>query len=483
MKTGAVYRQGRTRHVSDAEMEGRQQCNTVLLQILAVVVPVGLTYKLYASEQYFFDQQIAFDEVEPLVVDAPATETWPSHVTEGTLVHVAAESFTSHVADDDFGVSVEGGVSLQRHTEYCQWDEHRETRCETCTREGSDGKEESYDCNCVETYHYTKMWRPHRILSIGFDQAANHHNPMRDPFPSGSMVSRNFQAGLFHVTEEVMEAVRAPTRGLAYSYNAVPIPPSFMDNVFAFFLGEKPPIRFEDARNLRGFGVSNAHTRDNFVYTNTREGWFFSPHTEETWFRVLRGFGQFMEGSAMDWQIGDLYDMYNGCTAGDIRVNFQVADPRSLSFIGKVVGVDSTREAAAVVDVVPYVAPNGFSVAIAHAGLHHATEMFDNETEEARTVCTYARVGMLLAGFCASFLVQALLGRGGEPMGFAPRALLSLGCTQLMIGAVWCAVWGTADMGAPATAVAGSLMTGLGIFGVLDAPPAAHVHTQQKKTH
>jgi hypothetical protein len=53
---------------------------------------------------------------------------------------------------------------------------------------------------------------------------------------------------------------------------------------------------------------------------------------------------------------------------------------------------------------------------------------------------------MLLAGFCASFLVQALLGRGGEPMGFAPRALLSLGCTQLMIGAVWCAVWGTADM-------------------------------------
>lgn len=268
MKTGAVYRQGRTRHVSDAEvrtprpsscllpparepsaagwltapppglqMEGRQQCNTVLLQILAVVLPVGLTYKLYASEQYFFDQQIAFDEVEPLVVDAPATETWPSHVTEGTLVHVAAESFTSHVADDDFGVSVEGGVSLQRHTEYCQWDEHRETRCETCTREGSDGKEESYDCNCVETYHYTKMWRPHRILSIGFDQAANHHNPMRDPFPSGSMVSRNFQAGLFHVTEEVMEAVRAPTRGLAYSYNAVPIPPSFMDNVFAFFLG------------------------------------------------------------------------------------------------------------------------------------------------------------------------------------------------------------------------------------------------------
>lgn len=38
---------------------------------------------------------------------------------------------------------------------------------------------------------------------------------------------------------------------------------------------------------LRNFGLSNAHTQHNFIYTNTREGWFFSPHTEETWFRVL----------------------------------------------------------------------------------------------------------------------------------------------------------------------------------------------------
>ena len=191
------------------------------------------------------------------------------------------------------------------------------------------------------------------------------------------------------------------------------------------FAGEKPPIRFEDARNLRGFGVSNAHTRDNFVYTNTREGWFFSPHTEETWFRVLRGFGQFMEGSAMDWQIGDLYDMYNGCTAGDIRVNFQVADPRSLSFIGKVVGVDSTHEAAAVVDVVPYVAPNGFSVAIAHAGLHHATEMFDNVSHPPSTIAVGVGVvsSSLTVGTARSFL--RLLVRCSLRLA-APRGYLSL---------------------------------------------------------
>ena len=107
-------------------------------------------------------------------------------------------------------------------------------------------------------------------------------------------------------------AVRAPSRGLAYSYNSEPIPPGFLETVFAGIFGERLPPRFEDTRKLRNFEVSDAHVHHNFIYTNTREGWFFSPHAEETWFRVLRGFGQFLEGSAMDWQIGDLYDMYNG---------------------------------------------------------------------------------------------------------------------------------------------------------------------------
>ena len=57
-----------------------------------------------------------------------------------------------------------------------------------------------------------------------------------------------------------------------------------------------------------------------------------------------------------------------GCTAGDIRVNFAVADPRSLSFIAKAVGVQTAAGRAGVIDLVPYVAPNGFKVAIAHAG-------------------------------------------------------------------------------------------------------------------
>lgn len=470
MKTGAVYRQGRTRNVADGEMARREQCGGYLLAFLAVAAPVGLTFALHRSERYFFDQQVAFDAVEPLVRRVPNTAR-ASNVGEGALVHFDSSSngFTASVTDKDFGVTLQGGVKLARHTEYCQWQEVAQTECDTCHRSGKGGKDESYKCNCVETYHYVKSWRNHRIISIGFDQAANHHNPMRDPFPNAAAHASNAQAGEFAIDRSVMQHVRAPTRGVAYSFNAELIPPGVFENVLDFFGWHTPPPRFEDARKLQNFGLSNAHTQHNFIYTNTREGWFFSPHAEETWFRVLRGFGQFMEGSAMDWQIGDLYDMYNGCTAGDIRVNFQVADPRELSVIGKALRIPS-RDGAEVIDVVPYIAPNGFEVAVVHAGLHGATQMFDNETAEARWDCDRARFCMLIAGFCASFLVQSLAGKADQALGLVTRVFLSGGLTQLMVGAVWASVYGAADIATPMLTAAGVLMTGMGVVGMIEPP-------------
>ena len=45
-----------------------------------------------------------------------------------------------------------------------------------------------------------------------------------------------------------------------------------------------------------------------------------------------------------------------------------------------------------------------------------------------------------------------------------------MGLTQLLIGAVWASVYGVADMGAPATAAAGVLMTGMGVVGMIEPP-------------
>ena len=72
--------------------------------------------------------------------------------------------------------------------------------------------------------------------------------------------------------------------------------------------------------------------------------------------------------------------------------------------------------------------------------------MFDSESEEARKTCYYARAMMVLAGFCVSFLMQAGFGCSEVELEFAPQALLTLGCAQLLVSAVWCAVWGAGDL-------------------------------------
>ena len=160
-----MYRQGRTRHLSQAETDARRQCDSGAFIALAVIGTLFLTYHLWSTEAFFAAQQAAFTEVAEQggVVGA-------SGARSGELAHLAAPEFSATVGDPDFGLNLNGGLKLSRHTEYCQWQELEHERCEKCTRQGSDGKDESYDCNCVVTYSYVKGWRSHRILSIGFDQ-------------------------------------------------------------------------------------------------------------------------------------------------------------------------------------------------------------------------------------------------------------------------------------------------------------------------
>jgi hypothetical protein len=129
--------------------------------------------------------------------------------------------------------------------------------------------------------------------------------------------------------------------------------------------------------------------------------------------QLLRGFGQWYEGSLLDWQIGDLYDMASGCTAGDVRSRYLVTDPGRISVIGAAVSADSGGAAAAaavhqVMVVQPYRAPNGFEIAIVHAGLHQAGDMFRHESDQALTACMWARVAMSLGGLGAAYVSRAV---------------------------------------------------------------------------
>ena len=108
-------------------------------------------------------------------------------ITMGVWCTYMTGEYTGSSSDPDFGFVLEHSLRIRRHTEYCEWRESSRTACETCT--DSEGKRS--DCNCKRTYYYTKSWYAHHLSSLGFDQAANHHNPNHNPYPSAIFGSEN----------------------------------------------------------------------------------------------------------------------------------------------------------------------------------------------------------------------------------------------------------------------------------------------------
>jgi len=393
---------------------------------------------MFRSEDYFRRQQLAFEAVEDKVVSAEPA----SLVRDHDLVH-ASGTYSSVVGDPAFGISLDHAIKLNRHTQYCQWQEYSRTKCDTCTRKRK-GKTERYDCNCRETYHYVKAWRNHRVSSFIFKQPANHHNPQRDPFPSMSTVSQSVSLGSYNVLPEVSSAVRGVSRSVAWTFNKNPMPRTFFQNIFDGLFGAPPPTRWEDV----GSGLANtmgsiATYEHKFLYTNTAEGWFFSAYTAPTWQKLLRGFGQYLEGSLFDWQIGDLYDLYNGCTAGDIRVRFSVVDPRTISVIGEARKGQQGQGARAQVGSFHVSAVN-FDVGIMHAGEHSAQDMFENETKEAYGDAWYKRFFAIVSGLAVAYLMRKYAGMP-EPNNGGAFLTATAGLSLCILFGVWAAAYGLDD--------------------------------------
>ena len=306
------------------------------------------------------------------------------------------------------------------------------------------------ECNCERVYYYTKTWRDRRINSFAFQQPANHHNPQRDPYPSTSMVSYGLSVGSYTVLPEVSKAIRGVSRSVSWTRNREPMPRTFIQGITDYLFGAPPPSRWEEVASLVDTVHSPAAHDHQFLYTNTAEGWFFSPYTAPTWDTVLRGFGQFVEGSLFDWQIGDLYDKLNGCTAGDIRVRFSVVDPLTISVVGGArKHTDRTPEIGT-----HHVRSVDFELNIMHAGEHSADSMFDNETKEAYHSAWSKRFLSLLTGLASTILIQKYTGlwmkdRADEKFFFLAWAGLSL----CFLFGVWAAVYGLNDFKGADTAI------------------------------
>jgi hypothetical protein len=179
------------------------------------------------------------------------------------------------------------------------------------------------------------------------------------------------------------------------------------------------------------------------MYTNHADGWFFSHYEASNFERAIKGFGQYLEGSLLDWQLGDVYDFFNGCTAGDIRSRFMVADPHSISVIGAFQNGGAIR---------PYVAhANGFEIGLLHAGQHGAEAMFSNETSEAHWTCKIYRALSVIAGLAFTYLAKRVAPRGSSLaiMTTTPKAfmLVALASGLLLVAAVWVLAYGLSDWG------------------------------------
>lgn len=426
---GGTYRQGRSWSYGNRDATCDSFCKQLLLFVVSAAV---IAYCLFQEYSYRL-HAAALDELDLLsILQVPnkahlegflkksaSQETGPAVLFSrhgeyrnrsetaddslgmvyngklGPLVHFNSTDYTATVNDDDFLLKFgPKTLQLQRVTEYCQWHETSHDRCQRCTREvrRSDGRKEtkSYDCHCVRQYHYLKTWSSHRVTSLFFDQPGAHHNPQRDPYPSKLFVSEDTvltsssESGMgLHIFPELVAHAKASTQKVRWSPRQID---SFTD-----------------------FESSEAFSTHRFIYAG--DGYFFSPYEGSNAEFFLKKFAQWMEGSILDYQLGDLLP---SCTAGDIRVHYTVMEPEIISGIGKLVVHDTEKVEPEVAGVVSYHTSQGTHVALLRGGNFSPHELIVKEEQDLKFYLYLAR-GIVVAWFALWWLCRTYGFCTGQP--------------------------------------------------------------------
>jgi len=451
MNTVPTYRQGRKVYQPGARDKGGIAgiCSFLFIALLLLVPPFALIftetirYKTYTTLS---------DTLNTKIVELPHE----GFLERGDLVHGTSSHIESTTSDIDMGLTIPGALTLTRKTEYCQWEELEREVCQTCTRtvEASDGStsEESYDCDCVTSYNYVKMWRSHRINALMFDQPAAHHNPMRDPLPPTTFLSQdatlNFmdREGNPRTSESSLDIIDAAyiepqmfdkkvrgatLRPMNWVRRGVPPVPSF----WARWMPDR--TRYENTSDLYNTQpTSYAAQTYNFVYVG--DGYFFSPYRATSYESLFKYFVQYVEGSLFDWQIGDIMP---SCTSGDIRVWYQVQDPKTVSFLGQATSFASFSQTNTVT-VEPHRAQNGVSVGFVHVGAQSVEEMIVAEDSDSWWQAFIPRIFLILWSISLSRLIGAVIGRNVSNAK-RPTQVASAGAVWCgVVGISWVFIWG-----------------------------------------
>ncbi|KAL3802138.1 hypothetical protein ACHAW5_000223 [Stephanodiscus triporus] len=482
MNTMPTARRGRTyRKSGDNDSRGLGGGCSVILIVALLVLPPALLYGSEVARRARYatlSDALGSDIVElnrPPPSSSSSSSGPPPHL--GALVHGTSSHVEASSSDEEMGVTIPGALVLRRNTEYCQWQEIRSQRCDTCSRtvKAKDGssREESYQCDCVARYDYVKAWRGYRINSLLFDQPGAHHNPQRDPMPSRTFVDGGatlaFREGDDGPEDDAVDDGTATTRAdrtgrvvvvrarldpgmlssgvRGWPYRVVeftrdgdaPAPSLF--SRFLSFLGVPPRnTRYEPLRLLRDARTSIAAVRDNFVYVG-QGGYFFSPVEKSTAGRLFNYFAQYLEGSLFDWQVGDLMP---SCAAGDVRFRYEVQDPAVVSVLGRA----GRRAEGGAMTIAPAVAdatvadgPAGV-LGLVHAGRRSARDMLVDEDYDSRLRANVVRGLALLWSIPASRLGGVACGRElGESSAIA-QVGGALGLFLVLMGSTWFSIWG-----------------------------------------
>jgi hypothetical protein len=388
----------------------------------------------------------------------------------------ASQSSQVVTSDPDMGVHVAGALSIDRQVEFCQWQQMSRQDCQTCTRtvKAKDGStsEESYECNCVTSYSYYKTWFPYLISSFMFDQPGAHHNPQRNPLPaskfyidkplevsvveeqynyddhkhtqaSGSKPATTSTTAKVMLPPSLFHNLQLPKRKINWVRGGVPNPPGFFAKLFSRIRGVDT-TRYDPLQELAGTESSKASLEHQFVYVG-EGGYFFSPYESTNYGKLLNLFVQYMEGSLLDWQLGDLMP---SCTAGDIRIHYQVQDPSEISVLAQV----SQRPLGVGVDVgvglqlKMYTSDEtSTNIALVQEGDRSVSEMIHAAVQASSRSTWIFRALLVLWSVAIAKLLGAYLGLDVSKSTWAVTLSAPASVASGTLGATWMVVWGASS--------------------------------------
>lgn len=464
MNTIPTFRKGRRRFKPGPRYSGPlAKVTAFFVTLLLVILPPGVLIVVERNRRGIYESLSDISNTDIVELPDHVKENVQRSLThqarQGRVVHGTSSAIDSWVGDMEMGIKIENALRLSRHTEYCQWQEIKRESCNRCTRttQNEDGstETETYDCDCTVEFDYVKTWLPYRLNSYLFDQPAAHYNPQHDPMPSAVFPSKdasmkfNFQdedMGGKNITTRIdispdffESSIRGVhSRPVKWVRNGIPkIPPFWLRWIPDRSRYENISLLSNDPRNNKRHLALSEHA-EQFVYVG--DGYFFLPHEASTMERLFKTFGEYLEGTLFDWQLGDIMP---SCTAGDIRIRYTVQDPDTISILGQLHDMgDGGGRISSRLNIQPFKANNGRKVGLVHEGHIDALSMISKEEWNSFLNVSIFRVLLIFWALAMSRLLGSIFGMTMAKAKKRTQVAFAFCIWSLFMGTVWSFVWG-----------------------------------------